>query len=476
MANKKESSRPKKISAHPGINRPAWLSVAVISIVTFITFSPCLQNSFTNVDDDVYVLNNPLVINKTVPVKEIFVTPVSLNYHPLTILSLALNYQAGKLDPAWYHFINVLFHILNTVLVFFFIFLLTRRNLLMASIVALFFGIHPMHVESVAWVSERKDMLYVFFFMAGLITYLRYRDNKKVIWYLATLLLFILSCLSKGMAVVFPVILLLVDYFLHVNWERKIILEKIPFFILSIAFGAVAFYIQKIGGAVVMDESISHTQQIFIGFYGLMMYVVKLLVPLNLAMIYPHIVNEKGNLPVMFYLAPVIILLCIALTYFFFRKNRAIVFGLLFYITSVVLVLQFLSVGSAIMADRYSYLSSVGILLVVAYAINRSLETDSFTVLKYPVIMMVVVVALLFSFQTYARTQIWKNSITLWTDEMNKYPNVQFTHYEKLLVELGLAYQDLKKYDLALDDWNSALMLKPDDTFQHSGIRSLEFT
>ena len=349
----------------------AWICVAVILLVTYFVFSPSLQNKFTNWDDDVYVLENPLVVNGKIPVKEIFKSPVSANYHPITMLSLARNYQNGKLNPKGYHLESVVFHLLNIGLLFFFIFILTKRNLLMASIVALFFGIHPMHVESVSWISERKDVLYVFFFLSGLITYLKYRESKKIKWYLFTMVLFVLSCLSKGMAVVFPIVLLLIDYLLEIKRERKLLTEKIPFFILALIFGVVAFKIQS-GIAISDTQFFSVWQRVMFASYGAMMYVVKFFIPMNLSAYYPYpTLNRNATIPFFFYLMPFIFLGIIFSIYFFLRKERALIFGLLFYFISVALVLQFVSVGTVIMADRYSYLSYIGLLYVAAYYINK---------------------------------------------------------------------------------------------------------
>lgn len=185
MATKKHKEISKKAgkatvpSSEKSDKRLMAICLAVIAITTYFVFSPSLQNDFTNWDDELYVLNNHLVVSNSIDIAKIFSNPVAANYHPLTILSLSINYQDGKLDPSGYHFENVILHLLNTILVFFFIYLLTKGNLLMSSVVSLFFGIHPMHVESVSWVSERKDVLYVFFFIAGLITYLFYLKKRS---------------------------------------------------------------------------------------------------------------------------------------------------------------------------------------------------------------------------------------------------------------------------------------------------------
>ncbi len=389
---------------------------------------------------------------------KIFKTPVSANYNPVTMLTFALNYQNGKLDPYGYHLENVIFHLLDTILVFLFIFLLPRRNLLMASIVALFFGIHPMHVESVSWISERKDVLYVFFFLAGLITYLRYSETRKIIWYLFTFLFFLLSCLSKGMAVVFPVILLLIDYLRDVKWKRSLLIEKIPFFLLSLVFGIIAIKIQQSAQAIIAAKVLTIFQRLMFASYGAVMYIVKLFVPYKLSALYPYPdISPDSSLPLIFYLSPFILFIIIgALIYFFRKKKKEIVFGLLFYFVSVALVLQFISTGSAVIADRYSYLSYIGLLFAVAYIINKSWQSKSgiWRSLKYPLVIIAIIGAVTLGYRAYSRTQVWKNSETLWTDVVAKYPGAYTAYYNR-----AIYYSDNHNEENAISDFTKAIAI-----------------
>ena len=463
---KKHHTQVNKAAPAPPKRALLWLSIAAIAALTFAVLSPSLQAGFTNWDDNYYVTDNPLVINTTVPLAKIATTPVALNYHPLTVLTLALNYQFGKLDPAGYHAVNLILHLLNTILVFFFIFLLTRRNLLMAAIVALFFGIHPVHVESVTWISERKDVLYVCFFLAGLITYLKYSDTKKIIWYVATLLLFVLSCLSKAMAVVFPVALLLVDYLQGIKWNRTQLINKIPFFLIALIFGVIAVKIQLINIAAVKMQpakaiaDIRHfnlLQRALFFCYGALMYMVKMVYPFNLSSFYPY--PDSNNIPVIYYLSPVIFIAVAGwLVYLFRKKQKAVVFGLLFYFLCILLVLQFFSFGAAIIADRYSYLSYIGLFFVVAYLVNAVWQSKQQRIsrFKYPVMLLVVVAALTFNYQAYARTLVWMNSGTLWTDVINNYPNVSLAY-----VSRADYYKSINDIEHTLADYNTAIQLDP---------------
>jgi protein O-mannosyl-transferase len=328
----------------------------------------------------------------------------------------------------------------------------------MAAIVSLFFGIHPMHVESVSWISERKDVLYVFFFLLGLIAYLRHSETRKIGWYILTFLLFMLSCLSKGMAVVFPVILLLIDYLRDVKWERRLLIEKIPFFLLSTMFGIIAITIQQSGQAITAMNTFTVFQRLMVVSYGAIMYIVKFFVPYKLSALYPYpdIYNPNG-LPLIFYLSPFILLvIIIALIYFFRKKEKEIVFGLLFYFVSVALVLQVISVGSAVMADRYSYLSYIGLLFVVAYIINKAWQSKNgmWASMKYPVMIIIIIGAVIFSYQSYARTQVWENTETLWTDVITNYPDASLAYISRA------KYYDTRNAPAkALADYNTALKM-----------------
>jgi len=244
---RKASARPvKSFKTDKGkFNYRNIIIVIAILLVTYISFYPSIKNSFTNWDDPGYVTENPKITHLKSDGIEHFFSFSDFtvgNYHPLTMLSLALDYNSAKLSPARYHKVNVLFHLLNTFLVFLFIYRLSGKKIIVATIVAILFGIHPMHVESVSWVAGRKDVLFTFFFVAGLITYLRYlnKNKQKILFYFFTFILALLSLLCKPAAVTFPLVILLIDFYYKRKFDIKCLLEKIPFFIVSIIFGIIS--------------------------------------------------------------------------------------------------------------------------------------------------------------------------------------------------------------------------------------------
>lgn len=437
----------------------AALTLAVVLIITYISFSPSLKCDFTNWDDPRYVLENPLLKStKSENIKEIFKTKeVSLNYHPLTILSLAMDYQKAKLDkPEVYHRTNLMLHIANTLLVFVLIYLFSNGRIEVAGFTALFFGIHPMHVESVTWIAERKDVLYTFFFLLSLITYLKFSETKKWWFYLIALLAFTLSLISKAMAVTLPVIMLLFDFLKGQKLETKLFLEKIPFFILSLTFGIVALRIQS-QGAIAEFDTFTLFQRVMFASYGAIMYLVKLIAPVKLSAFYPYPnLDNNGNIPAEFYAAPVILLLITALVFWSLKKTKLLFFAFAFYLVSVAMVLQFISVGSAIMADRYTYIAYIGPFFCISLALSQldkkynSIKWGSFAVLFFA--------ALVFARITYGRTSIWNNSETLWTDVISKYPNVEVAYKNR-----GNYYGQNGKHDLALKDYDVYLKMNQKD-------------
>ncbi len=457
-----EIKKPQRNSSAKFFSQKKIIALAALAIITFVVFYPSLKCEFTNWDDGTYVTEDPMIWKLDgKSLKEIFTTSVSLNYHPLTMLSLAIDYKFDKLNPYRYHLNNVLIHILNVILLFVFTERFFRRAneknssayklepFNIALIVSALWAIHPMRVESVTWVAERKDVLYVFFFLLSLIFYLRWLDSKKISAAAICFVFFICSCLSKGMGVVLPVILVLMDWFYGEtktikDFSRSIIF-KAHFFAASIIFGIVAFKIQS-QGAIAAMGTFSLFQRLTFGCYGFIMYIVKFFYPLNLSAFYPYpFTDAQGNIPAIYYASPFIVLL-IALAIIFllwkkFEAGKILAFGFLFYFFAVALVLQFVSVGSVIMADRYSYLSYAGLLFVVGYffEVIRNKFSKNISLLFACVL---AGAGIWFSLLTNERTKIWTNAKTLWTDAMRQFPFIEIAYENR-----GIYFKDHNQLD-----------------------------
>lgn len=431
------------------------LPLGGVLLATIIAFLPMLWNGFTNWDDTLYVLQNPLLRDLSLDgLRDIFSTPVVSNYHPLTILTLAVNYQISGLEPLGYHLTNLLLHLGNTVLVYYFTFLLSKGNVRVSIFVATVFAIHPMHVESVAWVSERKDVLYTFFFLSALIFYIRYRYRRRLLMYVLMLLAFGASLLSKPAAVVLPVVLLLIDYLERRKFQPAVIVEKLPLFVLAVAMGIATLQMQSVR-ALASLETYSALERLGFAGYGFTFYLVKFVAPFRLSALHPF--PEHGEMTAMLIIATIISLGILG--YFLvFNKSRTTRFGILFYLVTVILVLQIVSVGTALVAERYTYLPYIGLAFAVGMWLDRYLrEKRQNQRLTYIVYGAFFAVALLFGVLTFNRTSVWKDSPALWTDVLQKYPDSHRAYTNR-----GLHYYDQGKYDSALEDLNRALAAKPD--------------
>jgi tetratricopeptide (TPR) repeat protein len=437
-----------------GPARSLWLLwLGGILLLTFAVYLPSLSNGFTNWDDDIYVTENPLL--RAPDLGAVLTTPVSGNYHPLTILSLALNYRLSGLDPRSYHWLSLLLHLANTALVFWFVRKLTGGRLWTSVACALFFGVHPMHVESVAWIAERKDVLYAFFYLFGLILYLRYLDRRKWVWLAAAFASFLLSTASKPAAVVFPLTLLAIDWFRRRGFTRAVLLEKVPFFAISVAGGILTLLAQEAGGATTIQWAL--WDKVLFASYGIAMYVVKFFLPVRLSAIYPYVHIEGQGPGAEFYVAFASVVILLPLTLYLCRRLRPVQFGLLFFFINIVLVLQFITVGTAVMAERYTYLPYIGITFALAWWLDERPGSLPRAFPVKPALAGVFAFVLLLSvYQTWNRCGVWRDSGTLWNDTLRKYPRQNVDAY---LYRGKYLLEDAGRPAAALADFDEALAL-----------------
>ena len=457
VAPGKSQGRGPKSGRRPGALTPtgtAPLVAVVLAIlaVTFVVYLPCLDNDFSDWDDNFYVTENPNLANPDF-IRDV-TKPAVGNWHPLTMWSLALNYRFAGLDPAPYHWLNLLLHLANTALVFLFVWRLSQRRFWTAAVTSLFFGIHPMHVESVAWVAERKDVLYAFFMLLGLIAYVSHVERPNLLKLGATLVAFVLSAASKPAAVVFPLVLVAIDLFRGRGLKPSVWLEKAPFFLVSLGVGLLTLQAQQGAGAI--STVWNPFQKLLFGVYGLTMYVAKLFLPIGLSAIYPYPSPVTGPGPE-FYVVFGVTLLLIPIAVLLARRERAVAFGLTFYLINIALVLQFFSLGGATMADRYTYVSYIGLLFALAWWLDEPATRRALGVPIRPVIATVFLLLLPLSLvQTWKRCDVWQNAETLWNDTIAKYPGQIADAY----INRGYYYyKHAGRYEAALADFNQALTL-----------------
>ena len=436
----------------------SWFFIAVIIIACLIIYAPSLKNTWTNWDDEGYVLKNPLVTG--FDLNGIVSEQVMGNYHPVTVFFQAVEYSFFKEDAAGFHLVSLLLHLLNAVLLFYFIRQLTKKDV-PAFVGALLFAIHPLHVESVAWVSAQKDLLYTFFYFAALISYLRYKEaaSQKQLKYLMMVVWFVLSLLSKAQAVTFPVILLLIDWYRKEKITTGILLEKLPLFIFSLAFGIVAIYAQQASESIQDIALYSFPERLMFSAYAVVGYLTRLVAPVNLSAYYPYPEEKNNAFSWLVYTAPVSVLLIAFILYRFRKKSSYLIFGMLFFLVNIFLVLQLLPVGGAITADRYTYLSFAGLFFVIAVFAGEVWEQNNqaLKAFRMPIVIAGSLWILFLSYQCQARAKVWYSSETLWTDVIAKYPRVPIAYND-----LGSFYQKKEQLDLAKKNFDIALRLQPD--------------
>lgn len=438
--------------------------MAGILLLTIIVYSNSIQNDFIyQFDDDLYVTNNPDIHAITGEnLKNIFTKSYVGLYLPLTMFVYMIEYQIFGLNPAPYHLVNLLIHLVNTLLVFLLIYRI-KPHTYIASVVAFVFAVHPMHVESVSWISELKDVLFTMFYLAGLLTYLHYIQNNrsKDIWLTAGF--FILSLLSKTLAVSFPLFLVLFDWYYGRLKNRKVLFEKAPFFALSLIMGLTGIYFTQVAGASdTSTPDIPWIHRPFIVGDAVLMYLYKFIAPVKLAIYHYYPDISKGVLPARFYVSTGILLAVILIAINWVvragEKKRDLIFGLMFFVVPTLFVLQLVPAGRAYAAERYTYLSYCGLAYIFSVFTFPIFSKQRKSFAGKTLLTVLFFFAAGFSVLTYQRNKHWSDSITLFTDLIGKKPD--FGH--PYLIR-GITYVQLGKPELALADYNKSLQLDPDN-------------
>ncbi|HNW39211.1 MAG TPA: tetratricopeptide repeat protein [Candidatus Omnitrophota bacterium] len=425
------------------------IPVFLILLITLFSFYPCLKNNFTNWDDNLYVTENKAIRSVSLEnLKHISVSFFITHYQPVTIFSYLLDYHFFKLNPFGYHLTNLILHLLNCLLVFWLIYMLTGK-IAIACLVALGFGIHPIQAESVAWISERKNLLYAFFYLGAIISYLNYLGKEeKLKYYYSCLALFSLSLLSKSMALTLPLVLLSLDYLLARKIDRKLFMEKIPFFVLSLLFGLIALAGGRLAKVFFDENSYSLFTRLTGAAYDIIFYLGKIFLPVKFSVLYPY--TEIKNNPLYLYsFALVIILFVIAAISM--RYSRKIIFGVGFFCLTIFPALRFLPLDDVLVADRYVYLPVIGIFYLAAEGLFwLYCRPARYIRLARGILVSGLVLAVIFlTFSTRQRSRVWKDSVSLWNNVLANYPNIAAAYNNRGEALMGRgqfqeAYADFK--------------------------------
>ena len=447
LPNENNSSRIKK---HSGI------VFSLVLIITAFVFSSSLKLDWTNWDDNLYVYENPLV--SEAKFKDIFTKPADYNtYNPLVISSFALEWKLVKNRPFLYHFDNFLLHIFCTALVWFF-FRRLGLSVWWSCFAALLFGIHPLRVESVAWITERKDVLYALFYLAALITYIRYIACEKSGLLLLTFFFFAIALLSKVQAVALPFVLVLLDWYFNKKNGLKSLLEKTIFFAASLIIGLLgATFFIKNAFVTIDSKAVVNTfglmGQFILGGYAYAVYILKSIVPYATCAIYPIPTSLRPE----HWIGGAIALLIFVSALAVWRKQKFITFGLLFFTFNILfLLMPFQGNESAFLNDRYVYVAYIGLFFIIAMSMQKLSERLPLSRNYFACLAVVMLVA--YGILTIKYIPVWKNSNTLWTYVIEKYPRqVAAAHFNR-----GNYWYKNNQPDKAWEDFNTAIEINPE--------------
>jgi len=418
-----------------------WIVAILAALITVLVYLPALNNGFVNWDDYEYICENRYIRSIDFEfLKWVFTSFHDCTWYPLTWLSHTVDYAIWGLNPVGHHLSSILLHGLNTFLVVLLIIRLVKAvkpedksNQLPGYLIAglatgLLFGLHPLHVESVAWVSERKDVLYSSFFLLSFLTYLKYtstsQQKQKILGYILCLLFFIMSLMSKPMAVTLPVVLLIVDIYplgrlnlkSGLKAQKELLIEKIPFFVMSIVSSIVTVIAQQTGGAVTPLEKHLFIDRILVALRGLGFYLSKMVWPTDLCPLYPY-PSKISFLSLQFIGSFILVLSITALCIKSWNRHKTLPAIWAYYVVTLLPVLGIIRVGEQAAADRYTYLPSLGPFLLVglaaAYIWKRLNIKLHFSTYMRPCIMILPALIMgLLAVVTVKQIGIWKDSLT----------------------------------------------------------------
>lgn len=468
------------------------LIALLISLITFLIYAPALENDFVNWDDNEYVYENPYISS---------LNPQSLywmlssfhsdNWHPLTWFSHAVDLFFWNLNPRGHHLTNIILHGLNTFFVFFLVIQLMMRakevngmqksskmqlsistqTVIVASITAMLFGLHPLHVESVVWVAERKDLLCAFFVLLSFLSYLSYTSSigkrYQRTWFTTCLLLFILALMSKPMAVTLPIVLLLWDIYplkrigLYTDKNMTVLIEKIPFFVLSIASSIITILAQRSGGALGTLDVYYLDDRLFNALRSLVFYLEKMIVPVKLLPFYPFPAHIHW-LDIKYLASGFLVIAITGISLWMAKKGKYLLLtSWLYYLVTLLPVLGIIQVGKQAAADRYTYLPSLSPFILVGIGIvwiwEKIIIIRHSKILRILAAMSICSVMSLLGYLTVQQIRIWHDSEVMWKHVIDTSPRIVPTAYNNL----GTFYIEKGMLEDAINQFKQAIEMSP---------------
>lgn len=473
-------------------NAMPFVAGIVLVLFSLILFSPTLFNGFFCWDDKTVVLSPAF---RHLTIDSLINTFISFHiglYHPLTSLSFIFDFFTGNGSPFTFHLTNVVINSLNSLLLFIFLYRLTT-NLTIAFATSLLFTALPVHVEAVAWITARKDLLFTFFSLLSLIFYLRFLEHKthnpatgsgddekrkpsldfkrfrkkhRIFNYLLATFFLVCALLSKIQAVSIPFIFLLIDYQQTRKWHIGIVLEKIPLFLICLFFGFLNIQAQSEYGYTVYGFHYSLFEKGILFIYSISQYIRIVLLPHSLSIFYQYPFKPGEPLPFSVFIGPILLFLIIIIVVLNRKKvSRNLVFGFFFFLVNILIVSGVSFNREAVIADRYAYFASAGLLVIIGAIIEKMVV--SYYRLRNLIRIVLFLIVMAFSWLTYQRCRLWKDPTALFTHALTIYD-----HSEILLNTLGTLKTDEGHYTDAIEHLSSAISIDPEytDAYYNRGI------
>ena len=435
---------------------------------TAALYVPALKNGFVNYDDPAYVTQNPQVAEGLTArsLAWAFASTAEANWHPLTWISHMLDVQAFGMSPEGHHAQSVFWHAVNVVLLFL---LLTKATGFAgrSAVVAALFAAHPLNVESVAWIAERKTVLCTFFFLLALGAYGWYAKRPRADRYLLVAIVFALALIAKPMAITLPFALLLIDFwplqrFPATSFERLSI-EKIPLFLLSVGSAVITVYAQRAGGAVGSDQLLPLPIRCKNAIFSYWIYLQKAVWPSRLAVFYPH---PEASLELWKVVAAAVVLIGITALFWRLRQRRYLMVGWLWFLGTLVPVIGIVQVGRQAWADRYAYIPLWGLFVIAVWL--ASAAANRFSLSRAAQVAVASAVLLACSVATHIQIGYWRNSYALFTHA------IEVTQANPIAEgNLGSALMEMGRPDLAQAHLERAIQLMPTLAAAHYNLGML---
>ncbi len=449
-----------------------WPIAALCVALFAVGLAPYVQTAwfdFVNFDDGAYVYRNPQVLSGLTGagLRWALTTDAVCNWHPLTWISLQLDVSLFGARPGAHHIVNALFHALNGALLFLVLRAMTKEMWASAWVAALF-ALHPLHVESVAWISERKDVLSGCLWILTMAAYTWYVRRPVVLRMTLTAVLFALGLTAKPMLVTLPAALLLLDYWPLRRYEVRsatpssffrLLLEKVPLFALAAASSLITFLVQRSGGGVVTIDAIPVWARLANVPVAYVRYLVMTAWPAHLGVFYPHL---RAAIPLWQpFLASAVLIAITAAAVAYWRRHPYAIVGWLWYLGTLVPVIGIVQVGDQALADRYTYIPHIGVFVAVTWLLLPSIRQHARIA---ACVAFAILVAL--GVRTYVQTRTWRDTIVMFEHSLLVEPDNYRAHKG-----LGVAYADERKqYDKAVEHCSRAVALDPNDATLHYNL------